>query len=98
MIINNIDFVVSETHPLLHLSETDKAYIAGLVDGEGCIRLPHNPNHRVRSDTRFQISMVHYPIILWLYQTIGSLGSFKREESVSRYNSNWRAQTSLVLS
>ncbi len=60
--------------------DTDKAYIAGLFDGEGSIyykRLkqtrhnrPGKPVHNVWS-IRMEIAMTDYSVLVWLYEVLG---------------------------
>jgi len=62
------------------ISDTDKAYIAGLFDGEGSIyykRLkqtrhnrPGKPVHNVWN-IRMEIAMTDYSVLVWLYEVLG---------------------------
>ena len=62
------------------IPDTDKAYIAGLFDGEGSIyykRLkqtrhnrPGKPVHNVWS-IRMEIAMTDYSVLAWLYEVLG---------------------------
>ena len=62
------------------IPDTDKAYIAGLFDGEGSIyykRLkqtrhnrPGKPVHNVWS-IRMEIAMTDYSVLVWLYEVLG---------------------------
>lgn len=76
MIINNIDFEIKEDHPILHLSEIDKAYIAGLVDGEGCFGL-YKTMPTSNPLATFTIGMTDEKIIRWLFKIIGYLGDIQ---------------------
>ncbi len=62
------------------IPDTDKAYIAGLFDGEGSIyykRLkqtrhnrPGKPVHNVWN-IRMEIAMTDYSVLVWLYEVLG---------------------------
>jgi len=75
MIINNLDFDIDDSHPITTLSEIDKAYIAGLVDGEGCFSLTKKGNNKKAAS--FTIAMCDKEIIKWLHNSIGCIGSFR---------------------
>ena len=71
---------------LWHLSSVELAYIAGLLDGEGCITivLGHHKRHRVNWSTEYSlhvsISNQHIPTLKYL-QTTTNLGSIQRSRS-----------------
>jgi len=62
------------------IPDTDKAYIAGLFDGEGSIyykklkqtrhNRPGKPVHNVWS-IRMEIAMTDYSVLVWLYEVLG---------------------------
>src|SRR5262252_6773069 len=59
------------------LSETEVAYIAGIVDGEGCVMLTTNQNCTQLS---VQVTMTHQPVIVWLAERLAT--------KVSQYKSS----------
>lgn len=52
----------------MELSETDKAYAAGLVDGEGCVSSYYNSGV---FEVRVVIAMTALGVIEWLHSTFG---------------------------
>jgi hypothetical protein len=62
------------------IPDTDKAYIAGLFDGEGSIyykklkqtrhNRPGKPVHNVWN-IRMEIAMTDYSVLVWLYEVLG---------------------------
>lgn len=52
-----------------HIAEGDLQYLAGIIDGEGCIMSSY-PRSRVRP-LILKISMVHRPTIAWICNTVG---------------------------
>lgn len=52
-----------------HLSEIECAYIAGLIDGEGCITSSQPRNNS--APLSIKITMVHRPTIEWLDEKVG---------------------------
>ena len=65
------------------IPETDRAYIAGLFDGEGSIHFKrgiekkkkHNgkPGYRLSNSMRIsmEITMTDYSVLLWVHETLG---------------------------
>lgn len=63
------EFEIAASHPVNNLSETEIAYIAGLIDGEGCIGI----TYRKESDSfesHFGIRMTDTIIIPWLSEKL----------------------------
>ena len=58
----------------VHLTGLECAYIAGLIDGEGCISSSQPRNNR--NPLSIAITMVHRPTIEWLDEKLG--GNFMR--------------------
>jgi len=55
----------------LNLSETDKAYIAGLIDGEGTIRISHDKKYRGSYWPRVSIANSNENLLKWVKTKIG---------------------------
>ena len=64
------------------ISDTDKAYIAGLFDGEGSVNFTRKkekkkkhkgPGHRVSNSMRIsmEISMTDQSVLIWLHEVLG---------------------------
>lgn len=70
------------------------AYVAGLFDGEGCIRVdefsieagPKRPKPYRRQQLKVFLSMCHFPTIRALYDQFG--GAISRDDSANRKNRN----------
>lgn len=70
------------------MNETEKAYIAGIVDGEGCITIiradqsKHSPKHKSPS-YRLAVSIYNSnkPMIDWLAERIDAHRHYKRQKS-----------------
>jgi hypothetical protein len=61
-----------EPDPILALTEPEKAYIAGIIDGEGCIRIGHvGPLKRTLYLT-IAVGMCHRGVIEWLQAKLSS--------------------------
>lgn len=50
------------------ISETDRAYLAGILDGEGCIRLANRGKYVTPS---VQVANTKYELMLWLQERYG---------------------------
>ena len=70
------------------------AYVAGLFDGEGCIRVDefhidageHRPKAYFRQQLKVSVGMAHYPTIRALYDQFG--GFISKDTSANRRNPN----------
>lgn len=82
------------------LSETDKAYIAGIVDGEGCITVCARSPKSTSRETSIQyvltvsIQMCDDDLIRWIHSAIGGIGSVYRYK---HHQPNHKDATSLRL-
>lgn len=56
-------------------TRTDYVYLAGLLDGEGCIAMRQTKTAFVR--VTVSIAMTHEPVVRWLHETFG--GGFYRD-------------------
>ena len=66
----------------MNLSETEKAYIAGIIDGEGCVGV-----HKGKGNSlvpRVQIANTQMNLLTWLLERIGT-GYIHRTEYTSNY-------------
>ena len=52
-----------------HLTDVELAYIAGLIDGEGCIMSSHPKNNS--NPLSLAVTMIHRPTITWLHEKCG---------------------------
>jgi hypothetical protein len=55
------------------LTDAEKGYIAGIIDGEGCISISHHL--RGHSSPQIKVKMTNHNCLLWCYQKT-SLGRF----------------------
>jgi hypothetical protein len=80
------------------IPDTDKAYIAGLFDGEGSVY--YKKTKRIRHDRpgkpvhntwviRMEIAMTDRSTLLWLYETLGC-GTFNTRKVKPGYKKQWR--------
>lgn len=65
-----LDRETEQKNPILLLSETDIAYIAGLIDGEGCLSLPRFAAGRLYPT--IQVIMTHHGVVKWLAESLGT--------------------------
>ena len=78
--------------PINRLSELDRAYIAGLIDGEGCIRIGRVGPERITFYPSISIGMTNREVIEWLQDRIHS-GSIKlNNPTACRRNPKWKPQ------
>ncbi len=73
------------------LSETEKAYIAGLLDGEGCLTVgrlkPHNGKREHRFICRILVVNTDLTMMLWLQKTVGDGGIYEYKKAGGE---NWK--------
>lgn len=60
------------------MKQTDLAYIAGIIDGEGCIIAALEPKRRRTSQLRLGIRSTDYPILQWMLDTVGA-GTLRKQ-------------------
>ncbi len=82
------------------IPETDRAYIAGLFDGEGSINFKRGPEKK-RSGTydcmriSMEIAMTDYSVLVWVHETLG-VGTLRpktvrgRKKDGTKYLPQWR--------
>jgi len=51
----------------VNLSEAECGYVAGLIDGEGCIHIPQT------GCTRLEVTNTYLPVLEWLRDTFGGI-------------------------
>lgn len=72
------------TNPYQEMPEWQKAYVAGLVDGEGCVRSSY-PKSRDHS-LKLSIAMVHKPTMTWLAGVLGvKCRGYQSAQAKARY-------------
>lgn len=76
-------------HQCLEPSRADLAYIAGLIDAEGCFRIKHwQPKRKGRNETwviNLEIGNTKFPIFPWLIQRFGGSVIY-RKPTTQRHN------------
>jgi hypothetical protein len=81
-----------------HLSERDRAYLAGIIDGEGCIMLarrhPNGPNRRPVYAPYVSIANTSPALRSWLEERLPGLATYNR---FNRQPGRWREQWTWML-
>lgn len=76
------------------LSETDKAYIAGLVDGEGCIRIERCKKKESIHPYNFRllvaVTNTNLNVLLWLKEITGVGNIHNHTRSDEKANPKWK--------
>ena len=80
------------------IHETDKAYIAGLFDGEGCVsykqymrKRPHNKKPYPTWQIRLEIAMTDKSILIWVNEMLG-VGTVGEKRYKTKYTKGWKKQ------
>ena len=84
------------------IPETDRAYIAGLFDGEGSIHFKRGPEkkkkhkgkgYRISNSLRLsmEITMTDESVLLWVHEILG-VGTLNEKKYKSRYALGWKKQ------
>ncbi len=80
------------------IHETDRAYIAGLFDGEGCVsykqynrKRKHNKKPYPTWQIRLEIAMTDKSVLVWLNEVLG-VGTVGEKRYKSRYALGWKKQ------
>jgi|SRR3990167_411274 len=77
------------------MNETDLSYAAGIIDGEGCIKIcrvkaDQLKRHFDRFQLQVQVDMVSEEVVEWLYKTFGGkIYDHKRKNSKWRDSKRW---------
>ena len=80
------------------IPETDRAYIAGLFDGEGCVsykqynrKRAHNKKAYPTWQIRLEIAMTDKSVLVWLNETLG-VGTIGEKRYKTKYTKGWKKQ------
>lgn len=76
------------------MTDTELAYIAGIIDGEGCIEVySHKSNKYAGYRTTFKLSVTNTELILirWILNTtgIGAISTFKNKDENHKVAYRW---------
>ena len=80
------------------IPECDRAYIAGLFDGEGCVsykqynrKRAHNKKAYPTWQIRLEIAMTDKSVLVWLNETLG-VGTVGEKRYKTKYTAGWKKQ------
>ena len=80
------------------IPETDRAYIAGLFDGEGCVsykqynrKRAHNKKAYPTWQIRLEIAMTDKSVLVWLNEVLG-VGTVGEKRYKTKYTKGWKKQ------
>ena len=80
------------------IHETDRAYIAGLFDGEGCVsykqynrKRKHNKKAYPTWQIRLEIAMTDKSVLVWLNEVLG-VGTVGEKRYKTKYTVGWKKQ------
>lgn len=80
------------------IHETDRAYIAGLFDGEGCVsykqynrKRAHNKKAYPTWQIRLEIAMTDRSVLVWLNEVLG-VGTVGEKRYKTKYTKGWKKQ------
>tara|TARA_R100001086_G_scaffold83452_1_gene40793 strand:- start:409 stop:834 length:426 start_codon:yes stop_codon:yes gene_type:complete len=80
------------------IPECDRAYIAGLFDGEGCVsykqykrKRPHNKKAYPTWQIRLEIAMTDKSVLVWLNEVLG-VGTVGEKRYKTKYTAGWKKQ------
>ena len=80
------------------IPECDRAYIAGLFDGEGCVsykqynrKRAHNKKAYPTWQIRLEIAMTDKSVLVWLNEILG-VGTVGEKRYKTRYTKGWKKQ------
>ena len=80
------------------IHETDRAYIAGLFDGEGCVsykqynrKRAHNKKAYPTWQIRLEIAMTDKSVLVWLNEILG-VGTVGEKRYKTKYTKGWKKQ------
>lgn len=84
--------------PVAQLSDIDAAYIAGIIDGDGCIYVTAVGPERSRTVyPSVVVAMTHLGVIKWLQERLGAGTIKKHNTSTRRKNPHWKEQFRVQL-
>ena len=80
------------------IPDTDKAYIAGLFDGEGCVSYKQYMRKRANNkkayptwQIRLEIAMTDKSVLVWLNEILG-VGTVGEKRYKTKYTKGWKKQ------
>ena len=80
------------------IPETDRAYIAGLFDGEGCVSYKQYNRKRTNNkkayptwQIRLEIAMTDKSVLVWLNEVLG-VGTVGEKRYKTKYTAGWKKQ------
>ena len=80
------------------IPECDRAYIAGLFDGEGCVsykqynrKRAHNKKAYPTWQIRLEIAMTDRSVLVWLNEILG-VGTVGEKRYKTKYTKGWKKQ------
>ena len=80
------------------IPECDRAYIAGLFDGEGCVsykqynrKRAHNKKAYPTWQIRLEIAMTDKSVLMWLNEILG-VGTVGEKRYKTKYTAGWKKQ------
>ena len=80
------------------IPETDRAYIAGLFDGEGCVSYKQYNRKRANNkkayptwQIRLEIAMTDRSVLVWLNEVLG-VGTVGEKRYKTKYTAGWKKQ------
>tara|TARA_R100000742_G_C4195898_1_gene26508 strand:+ start:127 stop:552 length:426 start_codon:yes stop_codon:yes gene_type:complete len=80
------------------IPECDRAYIAGLFDGEGCVSYKQYNRKRKNNkkayptwQIRLEIAMTDQSVLLWLNEVLG-VGTVGEKRYKTKYTAGWKKQ------
>ena len=80
------------------IPETERAYIAGLFDGEGCVsykqynrKRAHNKKAYPTWQIRLEIAMTDKSVLVWLNEILG-VGTVGEKRYKTKYTKGWKRQ------
>ena len=80
------------------IPDTDKAYIAGLFDGEGCVSYKQYMRKRTNNkkayptwQIRLEIAMTDKSVLVWLNEILG-VGTVGEKRYKTNYTKGWKKQ------
>ena len=80
------------------IPECDRAYIAGLFDGEGCVsykqynrKRAHNKKAYPTWQIRLEIAMTDRSVLVWLNEVLG-VGTVGEKRYKTKYTKGWKKQ------
>ncbi len=86
--------------PPLGLPETDLAYAAGIIDGEGSIGIackkPEKSNHSPNHFAHITVGMTDHQVPEWLHETFGGNLRYKPADPPRRAQASWRVSYRLA--